>query len=167
MDRLLAKSRRSQLQSSGGHSGQASPIESSTSAIATAAACDETPGGGSVRAISNARSRACGSARSCIHPEITECLLVTGNLDYILRIQVKDVDALKTFILTKIKPISCVSETSTMLILEGVSQWTCFRCYHLECAAQSPLPYAGKVKPTRPRCGVPMVSLAVKTSLHP
>jgi Lrp/AsnC family transcriptional regulator, leucine-responsive regulatory protein len=53
------------------------------------------------------------------HPEIIECLLVTGNLDYILRIRVKDVDALKTFILTKLKPISCVSETSTMLILES------------------------------------------------
>jgi Lrp/AsnC family transcriptional regulator, leucine-responsive regulatory protein len=53
------------------------------------------------------------------HPEITECLLVTGNLDYILRIRVEDVDALKTFILTKMKPISCVSETSTMLILEA------------------------------------------------
>jgi Lrp/AsnC family transcriptional regulator, leucine-responsive regulatory protein len=53
------------------------------------------------------------------HPEVTECLLVTGNLDYILRIRVKDVDALKTFILTKMKPISCVSETSTMLILEA------------------------------------------------
>jgi len=53
------------------------------------------------------------------HPEITECLLVTGNLDYIVRIRVRDVDALKTFILTKMKPISCVSETSTMLILEA------------------------------------------------
>ena len=53
------------------------------------------------------------------HPEITECLLVTGNLDYILRILVEDVDALKTFILTKLKPISCVAETSTMLILEA------------------------------------------------
>ena len=55
------------------------------------------------------------------HPEITECLLVTGNLDYILRIRVEDVDALKTFILTKLKPISCVSETSTVLILDSLA----------------------------------------------
>ena len=52
--------------------------------------------------------------------EIIECLLVTGNLDYVLRIQVRDVDALKTFILTKLKPLDCVSETSTMLILDAV-----------------------------------------------
>jgi Lrp/AsnC family transcriptional regulator, leucine-responsive regulatory protein len=50
--------------------------------------------------------------------EITECLLVTGSLDYVLRIQVRDVEALKTFILTKLKTIECVSETTTMLILE-------------------------------------------------
>lgn len=53
------------------------------------------------------------------NPEINECLLVTGNLDYVLRIRVRDVDALKTFILTKLKPIECISETSTMLILEA------------------------------------------------
>jgi hypothetical protein len=35
---------------------------------ATAAACGETPGGGFSRAMSTARSRACGSARSCIQP---------------------------------------------------------------------------------------------------
>src|SRR5215213_3928844 len=63
-----AKSPPGQPQSDEGHSGQVSPIESSTSAIATPAACDEMPSGGSVRAIWNARLRACGSARSCIHP---------------------------------------------------------------------------------------------------
>ena len=36
----------------GGHSGQVSPIESSTSAMATAAACGETSGRGSSRGIS-------------------------------------------------------------------------------------------------------------------
>jgi hypothetical protein len=50
------------------NSGQVSPIESSTSAIATAAASGETPDGGFWRAIAKARSRACGSARSCIQP---------------------------------------------------------------------------------------------------
>ncbi len=31
-------------------------------------------------------------------PEVTECLLVTGNIDYMLRIRVRDIDALGTFI---------------------------------------------------------------------
>jgi Lrp/AsnC family transcriptional regulator, leucine-responsive regulatory protein len=52
------------------------------------------------------------------NPEITECLLLTGSVDYLLRLRVKDVDALKSFILTKLKGIECVSETNTMLILE-------------------------------------------------
>lgn len=52
-------------------------------------------------------------------PEITECLLVAGNLDYVLRVRIRDVEALRDFILTKIKTIPCVSETSTMLILEA------------------------------------------------
>ena len=51
----------------GGHSGQVSPIESSTSAIATAAFA-RRPAGGSRRAMAKARSRACGSVRSCIQP---------------------------------------------------------------------------------------------------
>ena len=51
-------------------------------------------------------------------PEITECLLVTGNLDYVLRLKVRDVEALRDFILSKIKNISCVAETSTMLVLD-------------------------------------------------
>ncbi len=45
-------------------------------------------------------------------------MLVAGNLDYVLRIRVRDVDALKKFILEKLKQIECVSETTTMLILE-------------------------------------------------
>ena len=53
-------------------------------------------------------------------PEITECWLVTGNLDYILKVRASDVDALKDFVLAKLKSISCVSETTTLLILENV-----------------------------------------------
>lgn len=52
-------------------------------------------------------------------PEIAECLLVAGNLDYVLRLRLRDVEALRDFILNKIKSISCVAETSTMLILEA------------------------------------------------
>jgi len=53
-------------------------------------------------------------------PEITECLLVTGDLDYVLKVQTTDVEALRDFVLTEVKSIPCVSETSTHLILESV-----------------------------------------------
>ena len=57
---------------------------------------------------------------SAVHrlPEITECLLVTGNLDYVLKVQTTDVEALRDFVLKELKAIPCVSETSTMLILD-------------------------------------------------
>jgi Lrp/AsnC family leucine-responsive transcriptional regulator len=51
-------------------------------------------------------------------PEISECLLVTGNVDYLLRVWVKDIEALRNFIMTKLQAIACVAETSTMVILE-------------------------------------------------
>lgn len=53
-------------------------------------------------------------------PEITECLLVTGNLDYVLKVRTKDVEALRNFVLKELKDIPSVSETTTMLILESV-----------------------------------------------
>ena len=57
---------------------------------------------------------------SAVHrlPEITECLLVTGNLDYVLTVQTRDVEALRDFVLKELKAIPSVSETSTMLILD-------------------------------------------------
>ena len=57
---------------------------------------------------------------SAVHrlPEITECLLVTGNLDYVLKVQTRDVEALRDFVLKELKAIPSVSETSTMLILD-------------------------------------------------
>ena len=59
---------------------------------------------------------------SAVHrlPEITECLLVTGNLDYVLKVQTRDVEALRDFVLKELKAIPSVSETSTMLILDSV-----------------------------------------------
>lgn len=53
-------------------------------------------------------------------PEITECLLVTGNLDYVLRVRTRDVETLKEFVLAKLKAIPSLTETTTMLILETV-----------------------------------------------
>lgn len=52
------------------------------------------------------------------HPEITECLLVTGNLDYMLRIWVRDIEALGIFIRDVLQSIPAVAETTTMVILK-------------------------------------------------
>jgi Lrp/AsnC family leucine-responsive transcriptional regulator len=51
-------------------------------------------------------------------PEITECLLVTGSIDYLLRVWVRDVEALRDFIRDVLQPIPAVAETSTMIILD-------------------------------------------------
>ncbi|MFT4148779.1 MAG: Lrp/AsnC family transcriptional regulator [Paracoccaceae bacterium] len=51
-------------------------------------------------------------------PEITECLLVTGSVDYVLRIWVRDIDALGTFIRDVLQSIPSVVETTTMVILK-------------------------------------------------
>lgn len=52
----------------GGHSGQVSPIEANTSRTSGTPSFEDRRGSGSCRAISKARSRACGSARSWIQP---------------------------------------------------------------------------------------------------
>ncbi len=52
-------------------------------------------------------------------PEITECLLVAGNIDYVLKVRVRDVEGLRLFILEGLKTVPCVAETSTMLILDN------------------------------------------------
>jgi Lrp/AsnC family leucine-responsive transcriptional regulator len=57
-------------------------------------------------------------------PEITECLLVTGNVDYILKVETQDVEALRDFVLKELKAIPSVAETSTMLILDTVKAST-------------------------------------------
>ena len=51
-------------------------------------------------------------------PEITECLLVTGANDYLLRIWVEDIEALREFITIALQGIPAVAETSTMLVLK-------------------------------------------------
>ena len=53
-------------------------------------------------------------------PEITECLLIAGNLDYVLRVNVSDVTALRDFVLNGLKSIPFVNKTSTMLILDSL-----------------------------------------------
>ena len=52
--------------------------------------------------------------------EITECLLVTGNIDYLLRVRVKDMPALRELVTVNLQSIPTVAETSTMLVVEDV-----------------------------------------------
>ena len=53
------------------------------------------------------------------HPSITECLLMAGDVDYLLRVRMASVEALKDFIIKDLTTIPAVSDTSTMLILEA------------------------------------------------
>ncbi|MEM9604873.1 MAG: Lrp/AsnC ligand binding domain-containing protein [Pseudomonadota bacterium] len=53
--------------------------------------------------------------------EITQCPLVTGNLDCILTVRTRDVDALREWVLTELKRIPAVTETATMLVLDTVT----------------------------------------------
>lgn len=53
-------------------------------------------------------------------PEISECLLVTGSSDYLLRIWVKDIDDLASFIPATLQGVPAVAETSTMLVIKHV-----------------------------------------------
>lgn len=54
-------------------------------------------------------------------PEITECLLVTGGTDYLLRVWVEDIAALREFITSALQGIPAVAETSTMVVLDQTS----------------------------------------------
>jgi len=53
--------------------------------------------------------------------EVTECLLVTGTIDYLLRAWVRDIDALRVFITEVLQSIPTVAETSTMLVVKSTS----------------------------------------------
>ena len=56
-------------------------------------------------------------------PEVAECFLVTGSIDYMLRVWVADIDALGTFIRDVLQSIPAVAETTTMVILnQGKSE---------------------------------------------
>ena len=55
-------------------------------------------------------------------PEIIECLLVTGNVDYLLTVQTESVEQLRNFVLTRLKNIPSVAETTTMLVLGSIKQ---------------------------------------------
>lgn len=54
-------------------------------------------------------------------PEVTEWMFVTGSMDYLIRVWVKDVKALRRFIAESLQAIPSVAETSTMVILDSQS----------------------------------------------
>lgn len=54
-------------------------------------------------------------------PEITECLLVTGGSDYLLKVWVEDIEDLRAFITNTLQGVPSVAETSTMLVLDQKS----------------------------------------------
>jgi len=54
-------------------------------------------------------------------PEVTECMLVTGSVDYLLRVWVKDIAALRAFITMGIQSLPCVASTETMVILDATT----------------------------------------------
>jgi Lrp/AsnC family transcriptional regulator, leucine-responsive regulatory protein len=53
-------------------------------------------------------------------PQITECVLVTGDIDYILRVWVKDIDALREFVMQELESIPAVAESTTLVVLDTI-----------------------------------------------
>jgi Lrp/AsnC family leucine-responsive transcriptional regulator len=57
-------------------------------------------------------------------PEITECYLMSGIHDYLLRLRVADVDALRDFLRNRLVTIEGIAETQSSIVLEKVKYTT-------------------------------------------
>ena len=57
-------------------------------------------------------------------PEVMECYLMTGDSDYLLRVAVEDVNALRSFILTRLTTIEGVSNIRSSLALKQIKYET-------------------------------------------
>ena len=57
-------------------------------------------------------------------PEITECYLMSGVHDYLLRLRVADVDALRDFLRNRLVTIEGIAETQSSIVLEKVKYTT-------------------------------------------
>lgn len=55
-------------------------------------------------------------------PEIIECYHVTGSSDYVLKIMVEDIAAYENLAMDKIRNISEISKTTTMVILSTIKK---------------------------------------------
>ena len=58
------------------------------------------------------------------HPEVMECYLMTGDSDYLLRVAVKDIDALERFILEQLTPIAEIEKIRSSFALKQVKYKT-------------------------------------------
>ena len=57
-------------------------------------------------------------------PEITECYILIGDTDYLLKVRVADNEALRDFVRAKLLNIPGISRTSTTIVLENVKLTT-------------------------------------------
>jgi len=59
-------------------------------------------------------------------PEITECFHVSGDYDYILKINVKDMQDYRSFMLTKLTTIKHIASTHSSFMISEVKNTTAF-----------------------------------------
>lgn len=57
-------------------------------------------------------------------PEIIECLHVSGDYDYILKVLVKDMDAYREFMVTKLTTLDHIGSTKSIFTINKVKQST-------------------------------------------
>jgi Lrp/AsnC family transcriptional regulator for asnA, asnC and gidA len=56
----------------------------------------------------------------CQFPEVEEAAIVTGEIDLIVKVSVRDVDALNDFLITKLRDLEGVEKTVTSVVLSEV-----------------------------------------------
>ena len=57
-------------------------------------------------------------------PEVQECHHVTGQHSYLLKLRVADTRALQTFLQDKLKPLSGITGSETLVVLDTVKETT-------------------------------------------
>lgn len=57
-------------------------------------------------------------------PEVTECYILVGNIDYLLKVRVADNEAFREFVRVKLLNIPGVSRTESTIVLENVKSTT-------------------------------------------
>ncbi|CAL67139.1 Lrp/AsnC family transcriptional regulator [Christiangramia forsetii] len=57
-------------------------------------------------------------------PEVIECLHVSGDFDYMLKVQVKDMDAYREFLVTKLTTLNHIGSTKSIFTINKVKQST-------------------------------------------
>lgn len=57
-------------------------------------------------------------------PEVSECFHVSGDYDYILKVQVRDMDAYREFMVTKLTSLDHIGSTKSIFSISKVKQST-------------------------------------------